>query len=777
MPRIPVRVEPYSSPSRQHRHYKNKRDQVLRALGKAAYINGSHFAIMWVSARGDVETYASEALQSRLDDWFVKGGIAEEAKQLVKNTAGGCGNANGGAKVFEDLLSDDNDDDDDAVNGGGGGGGGETEVDDVFTDSNGGGGGNKENDKEGGRMMAGGGKAKRGPLAPLNTAIANQHFLRSRSSFGGMMGDDIMAPKSAPLFPTSSASGFGDDGAPRTSTPLVNTSSRLLSRNSLSSSSSGTNFALTTNSSTAPTIEITLANQAARTAFLELRFGQLQQGVCKTVAKAWIKIIEPKKQTRCPYNKGEAGKPDWWPAGVRHKEPDHLMKPERHALLLTILRSPKVQVARLQLATAEVVALIKADKVSLLMDVYRIAREEEKLREKGEENKDQVVKVAVSTLDGWCSEQNGMTVAGRQIARSATPEMVAEKKSNAKRAASLHMTKSNSTSGLANGGTGPNKRRSIASTNSRSAEVKSRPLPAFLDPLHHQPHHHHHPYQHHQQQQQQQHENMIGLGLMAPGIQPRSQSFSAPSTRSLSFPTQPTTATNTATNSTDASPLNSSSCWPNTTNSYNFAEVNGLVTPLTGTSGIDPAFHTDLPPQPPHPHSTSQPFPTSADLNAFSFYPPTHPHQPSFYPPPPHNPTHTHTHTPIFDNALGLTVTQAWNFSNLDMSNSSMDLSTCSSTSWQNPAETTTTTTTTTTASMGETSFSLDDDSIDPPPRTPSPGTIDSNLRLNLAHSKMSNLESNLDHHHHHLWLNSQHQQTHQAWQQDQQFTSLPETT
>ena len=79
MPRIPIRIEPYSSPSKQHRHYKSKRDQVLRALGKAAYINGSQFALLLVSARGDVETYASEALQNRLDPWFVKSGIADEA--------------------------------------------------------------------------------------------------------------------------------------------------------------------------------------------------------------------------------------------------------------------------------------------------------------------------------------------------------------------------------------------------------------------------------------------------------------------------------------------------------------------------------------------------------------------------------------------------------------------------------------------------------------------------------------------------------------------------
>ncbi|SPO28229.1 uncharacterized protein UTRI_04628_B [Ustilago trichophora] len=723
MPRIPVRVEPYSSPSRQHRHYKNKRDQVLRALGKAAYINGSHFAIMWVSARGDVETYASQALQSRLDDWFVKGGIAEEAKQLVKSN-GGSGGA--GGKVFEDLLSDDDDD----------GVAAEAEMEDVFTDSNGtGDAGNKENDNEAGGAMAGGAKAKRGPLAPLNTAIANQHFLRSRSSFTGGLRDDMMAPKSAPLFPTSSA-GFGDDGAPRTSTPLLNSSSRLLSRNSLSTSS--TTFPLTTNSSTAPTIEITLANEAARTAFLELRFGQLQQGVCKTVAKAWIKIIEPKKQTRCPYNKGEAGKPDWWPAGVRHKEPDHLMKPERHALLLTILRSPKVQVARLQLATAEVVALIKADKVSLLMDVYRIAREEEKLREKGEGNKDQVVKVGVSTLDGWCSEQNGMTVAGRHIARSVTPELVAEKKSGAKRAASQLMTKSNSTnsaSGLANGGAGQNKRRSIATSSSRSAEVKSRPLPAFLDP-----HHHHHIQQQQQQQQQeqQQHGNMIGLGLMAPIIQPRSQSFSAPSTRSLSFPNQPTNATNTATNSTDTSPLASSSCWPNTTNSYNFTEVNGLVTPLTSSSVIDPTL-PDLPP-PPHP---SQPF-ASSDLQPFTFYQPHPSTQPTFYPPPPPPPPHPSTSAAhMFDNALGLNIDN-WSFASLDMSHLSQNLD------WQTP-------------SSAEQSFSLDSIA---PPRTPSPTSTTANtatnLRLNLPQSKLTHTPDEFHSHHQDLWINNQ---NHHAWQ------------
>nr|CDI54426.1 conserved hypothetical protein [Melanopsichium pennsylvanicum 4] len=515
MPRIPVRVEPYSSPSRQHRHYKNKRDQVLRALGKAAYINGSHFAIMWVSARGHVETYASEALQSSLDDWFVKGGIAEEAKQLVKNNSAKANSGSSGEAIaiFEDLSDDDVEDD------AGNEAGNEVVLDDVFLDSN-------NSDRSGNKPRRAGKEVKRSPLAPLNTAIANQHFLRSRNSWNNAS-NDLVAPKSAPLFPSTS-SDFplnNDSQIPQTSTPILAASTRFNTRASLSSLTPTISQNLfTSSSSSSPLHTITLSTEAARTAFLELRFGQLQQSVCKTVAKAWIKIIEPKKQTRCPYNKGESGKPDWWPTGVRHKEPDHLMKPERHSLLLTILRSTKVRVARLQLATAEVVALIKADKVSLLMDVYRVAREEEKIRDKAVENgnkkeseEDKVemeVKVGVSTLDGWCKEGSEPTMAGRQIARSATPEIVSEK-SNSKKRSAASMVKSNSTSATT-GTNSVSKRRSIASTTSLSVENRPRALPhtsifgaagagGCTTTLH-------------------TNNNMIGLGLIAP--QPRSHSFS-----------------------------------------------------------------------------------------------------------------------------------------------------------------------------------------------------------------------------------------------------------
>lgn len=181
MPRIPVRVEPYSSPSRQQRHYKNKRDHVLRALGKAAYINGSHFAIMWVSARGDVETYASQALQSRLEDWFVKGGIADEAKQIVQRQSGEIG---GSMSIFEDHAGEEQGEEDKGEQKQEQ----EQEQEDVLLDPT-----TSNADKGEGT------KARRGrPLAPLNTAIANQHFLRSRSSFphstGMVWGNSISSP-------------------------------------------------------------------------------------------------------------------------------------------------------------------------------------------------------------------------------------------------------------------------------------------------------------------------------------------------------------------------------------------------------------------------------------------------------------------------------------------------------------------------------------------------------------------------------------------------------
>lgn len=70
-------------------------------------------------------------------------------------------------------------------------------------------------------------------------------------------------------------------------------------------------------------------------------FENLQQTNCRVIAKVYVKLVEPHKQVRYPYNgrKIAAGhvhelspnetKPPWWPSGVRHREPDHLLKAGR----------------------------------------------------------------------------------------------------------------------------------------------------------------------------------------------------------------------------------------------------------------------------------------------------------------------------------------------------------------------------------------------------------------------------------------------------------------
>lgn len=77
-----------------------------------------------------------------------------------------------------------------------------------------------------------------------------------------------------------------------------------------------------------------IGDVAQTTKYYEERLKQMQQGACKVIAKAWVKVVEPRKQTAHPYINEAKSAPPWWPEikpadgsqGVRHKEPDHLLK-------------------------------------------------------------------------------------------------------------------------------------------------------------------------------------------------------------------------------------------------------------------------------------------------------------------------------------------------------------------------------------------------------------------------------------------------------------------
>ncbi|KAL4889172.1 hypothetical protein BDV59DRAFT_187042 [Aspergillus ambiguus] len=90
-------------------------------------------------------------------------------------------------------------------------------------------------------------------------------------------------------------------------------------------------------------------------AYYTSAFEHLLQANCCCIAKAFIRFIEPRKQKDYPYNghrarrgaakgKGdpEKTKPQWWPTGVIHKEPDHLGKDARIRLLVHIVRELKI---------------------------------------------------------------------------------------------------------------------------------------------------------------------------------------------------------------------------------------------------------------------------------------------------------------------------------------------------------------------------------------------------------------------------------------------------
>jgi hypothetical protein len=81
---------------------------------------------------------------------------------------------------------------------------------------------------------------------------------------------------------------------------------------------------------------LTIGNDEEVGEYLSQCLKEMQQDVCKLIAKPWIKNINPNKQTHHPYARGTKCAPPWWPelppsdnymkGRVRHQEPDHLLK-------------------------------------------------------------------------------------------------------------------------------------------------------------------------------------------------------------------------------------------------------------------------------------------------------------------------------------------------------------------------------------------------------------------------------------------------------------------
>ncbi|RDH26985.1 kinesin [Aspergillus welwitschiae] len=114
---------------------------------------------------------------------------------------------------------------------------------------------------------------------------------------------------------------------------------------------------------------------------------------CRVILKAFIKFIEPCKQTKHPYNGGnpkdcntkgdpEKTKPEWWPRDIRHREPDHLSKPERIGLIVHIMcklgRSDITADRLLEIAYSCKLNLKDPEKFAIIEEILNVRKIEEK---------------------------------------------------------------------------------------------------------------------------------------------------------------------------------------------------------------------------------------------------------------------------------------------------------------------------------------------------------------------------------------------------------------
>ncbi|KAJ5950013.1 hypothetical protein N7454_001597, partial [Penicillium verhagenii] len=144
----------------------------------------------------------------------------------------------------------------------------------------------------------------------------------------------------------------------------------------------------------APMTTISINDSTFLRRYYEKVFQNLQQFNCRIIAKVYVKLVEPRKQVKYPYNgsklvegkitrfSSEETKPPWWPPSVSHKEPDHLRKAERIALLMHILcnMSASHGITARRLKSAEQVVrrqIVPSERLQLLDELYRVRELEE----------------------------------------------------------------------------------------------------------------------------------------------------------------------------------------------------------------------------------------------------------------------------------------------------------------------------------------------------------------------------------------------------------------
>ncbi|GAA5968422.1 hypothetical protein JCM11641_007630 [Rhodosporidiobolus odoratus] len=339
------------SPIKQESDYRVRRSKILRSLGQSTARNGSHFAVLWVSPTGEqTEVFASEALCQKLGEWLGRD-QQQQARDCVRRSRDErTARTQAGMNVYEaDKVF-----------------GPQGEVYDlgpaeaeILVD------GDDEEDQEEELDVP-------SELPPSRSQTYDEFLpTPTRSKLAPNNLESPGLPPSRLIQSHPSLQLANQQPSPASSASSVPSPAAALSP-----------YASTPSSAAPPRPSTPLVpwqfTPATLPAWYEGRISDLHHSAAKLVCKTWINTVEPQKRTNYPYQSGDNARPSWWPVSVRHKEPDHLTKPERIALLCHLVRFSPCPVEELEVAVDNMDKRQIADKLPVLQEVCRVAKEERK---------------------------------------------------------------------------------------------------------------------------------------------------------------------------------------------------------------------------------------------------------------------------------------------------------------------------------------------------------------------------------------------------------------
>lgn len=304
-----------TSPQRQLRHFRLKRSQILCALGKSSFINGSQFAILLVEPSGDSEVFGSGAFKGRLGTsggWFANG-LLGEARELAAAAARARQFGRARADVFcaSGAVIPVEADADDGFVGRAGEEDWDDDEDEVWSE--------EAPSRSAFAILEGGvGRSSR----PNSATALHPHHQVAPSSAPSSSLISFATSASAPVSPsipdtrvTRSLSMLAVNEAPSHPSPADSHHSPPAPSSSGPSGSSHTKVT--------PTVRPVVFTPTTLSAWYTEKFVQLQPKAQNIVCPKWIAVVE---EHVASHQTVEGLAPPWWPGQITFRNPKNMQK-------------------------------------------------------------------------------------------------------------------------------------------------------------------------------------------------------------------------------------------------------------------------------------------------------------------------------------------------------------------------------------------------------------------------------------------------------------------